>query len=143
MEKLAGGGGGGGLEKVHQSRTYFFVSRAEALLQVVALRGSAVSDVHDSVRFALTVRSSALAQYRWLTKIRVRGCVRLRRQTEMAKAKKSMVVRLVSQAGTGFFYTVRKAVRANAEKCVRPVNACPLAKRSVLQTPPSASLPPS
>ena len=35
----------------------------------------------------------------------------------MAKKKKStQVLRLVSQAGTGFFYTLRKAVRPNAEK---------------------------
>ena len=36
--------------------------------------------------------------------------------TRMAKKKAATVVRLVSQAGTGFFYTIRKAVRANAEK---------------------------
>lgn len=35
----------------------------------------------------------------------------------MAKKKGSMVIRLMSMAGTGFFYTMRKAVRANAEKC--------------------------
>ena len=34
----------------------------------------------------------------------------------MAKKKATAVFRLVSQAGTGFFYTIRKAVRANAEK---------------------------
>ena len=35
----------------------------------------------------------------------------------MAKAKKSMVVRLVSQAGTmGYFYTIRRAIKANMEK---------------------------
>ena len=37
----------------------------------------------------------------------------------MAKKKGSVVLRLVSQAGTGFFYTLRKAVRPNAEKCAR------------------------
>ena len=35
----------------------------------------------------------------------------------MAKKRSTQVLRLVSQAGTGFFYTIRKAVRANAEKC--------------------------
>jgi large subunit ribosomal protein L33 len=34
----------------------------------------------------------------------------------MAKKRSTVVIRLVSQAGTGFFYTLRKAVRANAEK---------------------------
>ena len=34
----------------------------------------------------------------------------------MAKKKTTAVLRLVSQAGPGFFYTIRKAVRANAEK---------------------------
>ena len=38
----------------------------------------------------------------------------------MAKKKATTVIRLVSQAGTGYFYTVRKAVRANAEKCAFP-----------------------
>jgi large subunit ribosomal protein L33 len=33
----------------------------------------------------------------------------------MAKKKGSVVMRLVSMAGTGFFYTIRKAVRANTE----------------------------
>ena len=33
-----------------------------------------------------------------------------------AKKRSTVVIRLVSQAGTGFFYTLRKAVRANAEK---------------------------
>ena len=33
------------------------------------------------------------------------------------KKKASIVLRLVSQAGTGYFYTIRKAIRANAEKC--------------------------
>ena len=35
---------------------------------------------------------------------------------KMAKKRSTVVIRLVSQAGTGFFYTLRKAVRANAEK---------------------------
>ena len=35
----------------------------------------------------------------------------------MAKGKgKSMVIRLMSQAGTGYFYTVRRAIKANMEK---------------------------
>ena len=34
----------------------------------------------------------------------------------MAKAKKSQVLRLVSQAGTGYFYTIRRAIKANMEK---------------------------
>lgn len=33
----------------------------------------------------------------------------------MAK-KTSVVVRLVSQAGTGYFYTIRRPIRANIEK---------------------------
>jgi len=33
----------------------------------------------------------------------------------MAK-KKSVVLRLVSQAGTGYFYTIRRAIKANMEK---------------------------
>lgn len=41
----------------------------------------------------------------------------------MAKAKKSsIVIRLVSMAGTGYFYTKRKNVKANPEKCA--VFAC-------------------
>ena len=35
------------------------------------------------------------------------------------KKKASVVLRLVSQAGTGYFYTIRKAIRANAEKYAR------------------------
>ena len=35
----------------------------------------------------------------------------------MAKKKGSVVLRLVSQAGTGFFYTIRKAIRPNTEPC--------------------------
>ena len=35
----------------------------------------------------------------------------------MAKKKKgAVVIRLVSQAGTGFFYTMKRAIKANAEK---------------------------
>ena len=35
----------------------------------------------------------------------------------MAKPKKAIsIIRLVSQAGTGYFYTKRKNVRANPEK---------------------------
>ena len=34
----------------------------------------------------------------------------------MAK-KKSQVIRLVSQAGTGYFYTMRRTIKANMEKC--------------------------
>lgn len=38
----------------------------------------------------------------------------------MAKAKKaSVVVRLMSQAGTGYFYTVRRALKGVQEKCAR------------------------
>lgn len=37
--------------------------------------------------------------------------------TQMAKKKKAtQVIRLVSQAGTGYFYTFRKAIKAQAEK---------------------------
>ena len=35
----------------------------------------------------------------------------------MAKKRTSMVVRLMSQAGTGYFYTLRRAIKANQEKC--------------------------
>lgn len=35
----------------------------------------------------------------------------------MAKKRTSMVVRLMSQAGTGYFYTIRRAIKANQEKC--------------------------
>ena len=36
----------------------------------------------------------------------------------MAKAKKtSIVIRLMSMAGTGYFYTLRKNIKANPEKC--------------------------
>ena len=38
----------------------------------------------------------------------------------MAKKKATAVLRLVSQAGTGFFYTLRKNVRSNSEKCGAP-----------------------
>jgi len=35
----------------------------------------------------------------------------------MAKAKKtSVIIRLLSQAGTGYFYTKRKNIKANPEK---------------------------
>jgi len=34
----------------------------------------------------------------------------------MAKKKGAVVMRLVSQAGTGFFYTIKRAIRANQEK---------------------------
>ena len=40
------------------------------------------------------------------------------------KKNKSAVVRLVSQAGTGFFYTLRKAIKANTEKCARRHTPC-------------------
>jgi large subunit ribosomal protein L33 len=32
------------------------------------------------------------------------------------KGAKSIVIRLMSMAGTGFFYTTKKAIKANAEK---------------------------
>ena len=35
----------------------------------------------------------------------------------MAKKLKSSVIRLVSMAGTGFFYTRRRTIKANQEKC--------------------------
>ena len=36
----------------------------------------------------------------------------------MAKAKKaSVVVRLMSQAGTGYFYTIRRSLKGVQEKC--------------------------
>ena len=36
----------------------------------------------------------------------------------MAKSKKtSIVIRLMSMAGTGYFYTRRKNIKANPEKC--------------------------
>jgi len=34
----------------------------------------------------------------------------------MAKKKGAVVMRLVSQAGTGFFYTIKRAIKANQEK---------------------------
>ena len=34
----------------------------------------------------------------------------------MARKKAATVVRLVSQAATGYFYTVKRAIRANQEK---------------------------
>lgn len=40
----------------------------------------------------------------------------------MAKAKKtSIVIRLMSQAGTGYFYTLRKNIKSNPEKCAAAV----------------------
>ena len=44
---------------------------------------------------------------------------RRRGKTSMAKKKSSVVIRLMSQAGTGYFYTLRRAIRANQEKCAR------------------------
>ena len=41
---------------------------------------------------------------------------RRQRQHIMAKKRTSVVVRLMSQAGTGYFYTLRRAIRANQEK---------------------------
>ena len=35
---------------------------------------------------------------------------------QMAKKGRSSVVRLMSQAGTGYFYTIRRAIKANMEK---------------------------
>jgi hypothetical protein len=32
-------------------------------------------------------------------------------------AKKASIMRLVSQAGTGYFYTFRKVVKSGGEKC--------------------------
>ena len=40
------------------------------------------------------------------------------------KKKASVVLRLVSQAGTGYFYTIRKAIRANAEKYASEKHTC-------------------
>jgi len=34
----------------------------------------------------------------------------------MAKKKGAVVMRLVSQSGTGFFYTIKRAIKANQEK---------------------------
>ena len=50
------------------------------------------------------------------------GCTRVcAAVAAMAKAKKaSVVVRLMSQAGTGYYYIMRRSLKGVQEKCVQP-----------------------
>lgn len=45
----------------------------------------------------------------------------------MAKKAKQNTVRLVSQAGTGYFYTIRRTVKAGREKCAARCRTAPAA----------------